>query len=53
MPLEVPAIVQRGDALVLDTQTSQNLAITSTQRDGAMQGLLRTGVGGEPRVIHD
>ena len=40
VPLEVPAIVQRGDALVLDAQTRRNLELTATQRDGSLQGSL-------------
>ena len=40
VPLEVPEIVQRGDALVLDAQTRRNLELTATQRDGALQGSL-------------
>ncbi len=40
VPLEVPAIVQRGDALVLDAKTRRNLELTYTQRDGALQGSL-------------
>jgi len=40
IPLEVPAIVHRGDALVLDAQTRRNLELTATQRDGQLQGSL-------------
>ena len=40
VPLEVPAIVHSGDALVLDAQTRRNLELSSTQRDGALQGSL-------------
>ncbi len=40
VPLEVPAIVHSGDALVLDAQTRRNLELTATQRDGALQGSL-------------
>jgi len=40
IPLEVPAIVHRGDALVLDAQTRRNLELTATQRDGVLQGSL-------------
>ena len=40
VPLEVPAIVHNGDALVLDAQTRRNLELSSTQRDGALQGSL-------------
>ena len=40
VPLEVPTIVQRGDALVLDAQTRRNLELTATQRDGALHGSL-------------
>ena len=39
-PLEVPAIVHRGDALVLDAQTRRNLELTATQRDNQLQGSL-------------
>ena len=38
--LEVPAIVHRGDALVLDAQTRRNLELTATQRDNQLQGSL-------------
>ena len=31
IPLEVPMIVHRGDALVLDAQTCRNLELTATQ----------------------
>ena len=37
IPLEVPAIVHRGDALVLDAQTRRNLELTATQRDNQLQ----------------
>ncbi|AII42029.1 DNA mismatch repair protein MutS [Synechococcus sp. KORDI-100] len=40
VPLEVPTIVQRGDALVLDAQTRRNLELTATQRDNQLQGSL-------------
>ena len=40
IPLEVPAIVHRGDALVLDAQTRRNLELTATQRDNQLQGSL-------------
>ena len=40
VPMEVPAIVHSGDALVLDAQTRRNLELTATQRDGALQGSL-------------
>ena len=40
VPLDVPAIVHSGDALVLDAQTRRNLELTATQRDGALQGSL-------------
>ena len=40
VPLDVPAIVHRGDALVLDAQTRRNLELTATQRDGVLQGSL-------------
>ena len=40
VPLEVPAIVQSGDTLVLDAQTRRNLELTATQRDGLLQGSL-------------
>ena len=39
-PLDVPAIVHSGDALVLDAQTRRNLELTATQRDGLLQGSL-------------
>ena len=38
VPLDVPAIVLSGDALVLDAQTRRNLELTATQRDGQLQG---------------
>lgn len=40
VPLEVPQIVHSGDALILDAQTRRNLELTSTQRDGQLQGSL-------------
>ncbi len=40
VPLDVPKIVQAGDALVLDAQTRRNLELTATQRDGQLQGSL-------------
>ena len=40
VPLEVPAIVHSGDALVIDAQTRRNLELTATQRDGQLQGSL-------------
>ena len=40
IPLEVPAIVHRGDVMVLDAQTRRNLELTATQRDNHLQGLL-------------
>ncbi|WP_244279055.1 DNA mismatch repair protein MutS [Synechococcus sp. UW179B] len=40
VPLDVPQIVQAGDALVLDAQTRRNLELTATQRDGQLQGSL-------------
>jgi DNA mismatch repair protein MutS len=40
IPLEVPAIVHPGDALVLDAQTRRNLELTATQRDNRLQGSL-------------
>ena len=40
VPLDIPTIVQRGDALVLDAQTRRNLELTATQRDGAVHGSL-------------
>ena len=40
IPLEVPAIVHRGDSLVLDAQTRRNLELTATQRDNQLQGSL-------------
>ena len=40
VPLDVPAIVQSGDSLVLDAQTRRNLELTATQRDGQLQGSL-------------
>ena len=40
VPLEVPQIVHSGDALILDAQTRRNLELTSTQRDGLLQGSL-------------
>ena len=40
VPLEVPTLEQRGDALVLDLQTRRNLELTATQRDGQLQGSL-------------
>jgi DNA mismatch repair protein MutS len=40
VPLDVPAIVHSGDALVLDAQTRRNLELTATQRDGLLQGSL-------------
>ena len=40
IPLEVPTIVHRGDALVLDAQTRRNLELTATQRDNQLQGSL-------------
>ena len=40
IPLEVPAIVHSGDALVLDAQTLRNLELTATQRDNQLQGSL-------------
>ena len=39
VPLEVPTIVQRGDALVLDAQARRNLELTATQR-GELHGSL-------------
>ena len=40
VPLDVPKILQAGDALVLDAQTRRNLELTATQRDGQLQGSL-------------
>ena len=40
VPLDVPAIVHSGEALVLDAQTRRNLELTATQRDGQLQGSL-------------
>jgi DNA mismatch repair protein MutS len=40
VPLEVPAIVHSGEALMLDAQTRRNLELTATQRDGQQQGSL-------------
>ena len=40
VPLDVPKILQAGDALVLDSQTRRNLELTATQRDGQLQGSL-------------
>ena len=40
IPLEVPAIMHRDDALVLDAQTRRNLELTATQRDNQLQGSL-------------
>jgi len=40
IPLEVPTIVHRDDALVLDAQTRRNLELTATQRDNQLQGSL-------------
>ncbi|QNG27735.1 DNA mismatch repair protein MutS [Synechococcus sp. HK01-R] len=40
VPLEVPAIVHSGEALMLDAQTRRNLELTATQRDGQLQGSL-------------
>ena len=40
VPLDVPKILQAGDALVLDPQPRRNLELTATQRDGQLQGSL-------------
>ena len=40
VPLDVPAIVHSGEALVLDAQTRRNLELTATQRDGVLPGSL-------------
>jgi len=40
VPLDVPRIVQAGDALVLNVQTRRNLEMTATQRDGQLQSSL-------------
>ena len=41
--LKVPAIVQRGDAYLLETQTRRNLELTATQKDGALLGVTALG----------
>ncbi len=40
IPLDLPKLIFKGDALIIDAQTRRNLEITSTQKDGQFHGSL-------------